>query len=83
MKYFAIRDKAIGSFLPMFSAKTRALAIRMVEDAARDPNGQFVKHLSDYALYELGDFDEDSGSFTANDGGPALVVNLFEFGERE
>ena len=83
MKYFAVRDKAIGAFMPMFAAKTRALAIRMVEDAARDSNGQFAKHLADYSFFELGEFDEDSGSFTAPDGGPQLIVQLFEFAKPE
>ena len=79
MIYFSVYDKAAKAFMPMFPAVTRAAAIRMVEDAARDQGGQFIKHLLDYELYEIGTFKEAEGRFSQDTGHPVRLVSLVEF----
>lgn len=79
MKLFSVYDKAVGAYMPMFPARVRGEAMRMVEDAARDPQGQFAKHLLDYVLYEIGEFDEGTGRFAQSDDHPQMIVHLSEF----
>ena len=79
LKLFSVFDKQVGAYMPMFPARTRGEALRMVEDAVRDPNGQFAKHLPDYTLYEIGTFDDGPGLFVQDANGPVLVVHLTEF----
>lgn len=79
LKFYSVYDKPVGAYMPMFPARARGEAIRMVEDAARDPNGQFAKHLTDYTLYEIGQFDDGTGVFTQDPNGPVLMLHLSEF----
>lgn len=72
---FAVRDKAVGAFLGPFFVRSKGEAIRSFGDAVNDPKHQFARHLNDYALFQLGSFDDQSGMFT-----PAVekVVEGFE-----
>lgn len=63
MKVFAVRDVCICAFLlPMFFPN-KAGAVRALGDAVNKPGGdnQFFQHPEHFQLYELGEFDEDSG----------------------
>lgn len=67
IKMFAIFDSKIGGYLQPFFAPTAGAAVRMLIDAAKDPNTQFYNHPKDYSLFEIGEYDEDRGVCTSLD----------------
>lgn len=62
---FSVFDNAVKAFLPPFYAPTKGAAIRMFSDACQAEGSQFGKHAGDYALFALGEFDDNSGSLSA------------------
>lgn len=65
-KVFGVRDtKALAFLQPFFSVSVPA-AVRAFGDAINEnPNSPLGKHPEDYILYELGDFDDNSGELIA------------------
>lgn len=61
MKFYAVFDKKVEAFLPPYPARARGEAIRLAEDAALNPQGQFLNHLEDYLLYEMFEWSEQNG----------------------
>lgn len=61
MKIYSIKDTKIG-FMQTFTANNKAVALRMFADTCNDENTVLAKHPEDYELYELGDFDTDTGN---------------------
>lgn len=78
MKLYSVYDKQVSAYMPMFPARARGEALRMVTDAATNPEGQFAKHLQDYVLYEIGEFLDDSGRIVQSDDHPVMVCPLAE-----
>lgn len=58
---FALFDSKAAAFLPVFSAPTKAFAIRLVTDMVNDPQQQVAKHPDDYSLFQLGVMNMDDG----------------------
>lgn len=67
---FGVRDVKAESFVgnPIF-ARARGLAVRAFTDAVNDPTHEFGKYPQDYQLFELGEWDEQSGVLLARTGG--------------
>lgn len=61
MSMFSVQDSKAGMFLPPFPAPNAGVAIRQFTDAIANENSVLSKHPEDYALYELGTFDDVSG----------------------
>lgn len=63
----AVRDAKADIYgIPNFVHNT-ATAIRSFSDQVNNPESQWHKHPSDYALYELGVYDDQTGSFSMLD----------------
>lgn len=62
LKIFAVYDIQVGSYLRPFFAQTKGQVIRELADVVNDPEKkvQFAKHPSDYALFELATFDDET-----------------------
>lgn len=76
MKFiFCVKDRAVDSFLNVFTEKTSEAAIRAFGDAVNSPgaDNSFNKHPDDYDLYVLGSIDEDTGVI-APEVPPTVVV---------
>jgi len=58
---FSVFDRKVEAFLPIFFARSKGEALRSLGDAVSDPNHQFAKHASDYILYQVCIFDDQSG----------------------
>lgn len=58
---FAIRDRSARAFITPFFLPTRQMAEREFGYASLDKTHAFGRHPDDYSLYELGEFDPDSG----------------------
>jgi len=64
---YSIKDLKVNYFLKPFPARNNAEALRMLEAAANDKQGQIGKFAPDYALYRLGDYDDSTGRTVAID----------------
>ncbi|QCQ85000.1 nonstructural protein [Blackfly microvirus SF02] len=57
----AVFDSKVGAYTPPFACKTKGEAIRSFSDACLDEKGTFIKHPSDFRLFYLGEYDDNSG----------------------
>lgn len=62
-KVFAIRDAKTEAFMRPFFVPTNGVAIRSFSDEVNNRESELAKHPEDYALFELGVFDDSNGSF--------------------
>jgi len=67
LKIYSVYDTKVEAYLQPFFMQTKAAAIRAWADAISDPNTQFNKHPNDFTLYELGQYDDQSGIITNYD----------------
>lgn len=58
---FALLDTKTGAFSTPFFYNHRGLAFRTVIDVAADPNTHVGRHPADFALYQVGEFDDQTG----------------------
>lgn len=56
-------DKKARSFLQPFYASHMDVGVRSFKEAANTPEHQVCKHAQDFALYRLGQWDDESGKF--------------------
>lgn len=63
LKVFAIYDKAAEAYMTPFHMQTAGQALRAWEDSCRDENTQFAKHPSDFQLFEIGTYDDATGTY--------------------
>ncbi len=61
MQVFTVRDSKAEAYLQPFFATNIPVAVRMLTDAARDPNSNLYRHSSDFELFLVGKFDEHTG----------------------
>jgi len=60
---FSIYDSAISTWLPPIYARNKGEMLRNFADAVADSKSQLAKHPGDYALFELGTWDDDKCFF--------------------
>lgn len=61
MKICAIKDSLIESYgIPIFVAHIN-IALRSFQDEINTEGSHYAKHASDYTLYEIGEYDEQTG----------------------
>lgn len=75
---FSIRDSKAEYYKPFFM-KTPGEALRGFEDLANDRNGDIGKYPSDFALFQHGKFDEDTGKFFDMLDQPIHLGNALDF----
>lgn len=61
MLLFTVFDSAAKLFLPPFEARTAEEAIRRFRTTVNSPESQINKYPEDYTLFEVGEFDQESG----------------------
>lgn len=66
MKLFAVRDVKADAFGSPMSIATKGLALRSFGDACVAPNSELCRFPDDYMLYELGEYDPNSGQITSH-----------------
>jgi hypothetical protein len=71
----AVRDAAADAFGRPFFVPSKAAAIRSFSDEVNrvDDNNAFNKHPKDFALYEIGSYDDSIGALTSVDV-PVLLI---------
>lgn len=60
---FAIFDSAVSTWLPPIYARNKGEMLRQFADAVNNRESTLHKHPGDYALYELGTWDDDKCLF--------------------
>lgn len=60
-KIFAIKDLKMN-FGGVFVAPNRAAAIRLFADTVNRQGSMLYEHSEDFDLYDIGEFDEDTGT---------------------
>lgn len=79
LKWYAVFDKKCGFYRNPFIADSDDAAIRVLSDALRDPQPSMVSaYPADFALYALGDFDDNAGTFDSCP--PRFLQEVSSFG---
>lgn len=65
LRIFAIRDAKVDAYLQPFYAQTTAAGLRIWKDAVTSEGSGFARNPEDYMLFELGEFDQQSGKLTS------------------
>lgn len=78
IKVFCLYDTKTGIFGTPFFMQHVGQAVRACQDLGADLSTTIGRHPADYMLCELGEFDDNSGSFTNQLLHHATVVNLLE-----
>lgn len=75
LEIFSMRDVKAGSFGAPMHFVNRAVAIRSLSEAVKNPESTLSKFPEDYQLFHVGDFDQNSGVVEALDA-PNFVINV-------
>lgn len=73
MNIYSIYDSKAEAYLQPFFAKNHAVAMRMLENATRDPSSDFHNHSEDYTLFCVGEWDERDGNLFNHDANISLA----------
>ena len=65
-KLYCIRDQKIGAFAQPFPGETEGAVLRGLKAAIDGGQGDIAKYPTDFDLYELGEFDPETGVITSN-----------------
>jgi len=80
MKILSVFDSKVQAYSTPFFMRTRAEALRGWQEVVNDPSTAFNKHPEDYTLFELGEFNEDTGAIkpleTPNPIGKAIEYKI-------
>lgn len=63
LKIFTVYDSKAEAYLQPFYMQSTGQALRSFEDTVNDTNTQFHKHAADFTLFEIGNFDDSTGTF--------------------
>lgn len=61
---FSVQDSKAGRFFPPYPAPNAGVGLRDFQDALRNSNSPMAKHPEDYALFEVGTWDDQLGKST-------------------
>lgn len=75
-KVVSVRDRQANAFAPPFFVNTIGQAIRSFTDEVnRAAEGnQLYKHPEDFDLYDLGDYEDETGVFKAESGPVQICI---------
>lgn len=80
LRMFTIFDAKAEAYIQPFFAPNDKLALRMFETAALDEKHAFYRNAEDYHLFEIGEFDQTTGTIKGFT--PVPMANALEVRER-
>ena len=80
LQMFSIYDIVSKLYARPFFDVNEATAKRNLRAAIRDPKSGLAENVNDYRLYHIGEFDDQSGTFTVADHSPVYVDNFINIG---
>lgn len=66
-KIFAVYDSKAEAHLPPFTSLTTAVAIRQFQATVDNLESDFARFPGDYTLFELGEWDQNTGNITMHE----------------
>lgn len=75
LNVYSVYDKAVNAFMQPFYARSAGEAIRSFTDLTRDPQTNVARHPTDFVLFALGEFDDNSGLFNSSEPRRLLAGN--------
>lgn len=70
-KMFCFKDSKTNLYGPPITVRTRGLFIREIQEVLKQPlshnSPKWAQHPKDFSLFEVGEFDENSGSVSMYD----------------
>lgn len=82
LKIFSIRDSKAEAFLQPIFATTTGVAMRQLGAAVNQDGHDLNKFTDDYALFDLGEFDDQSGLIAPNPT-PTVVCQAHDLKENK
>lgn len=65
LKIFAVYDSKAESYMQPFFMQTAGMAIRAFADTVnREPNSALAAHPGDFTLFQIAEYEQDTGEFT-------------------
>lgn len=80
---FSVRDAQAELFSRPFYFPTRGMAVRNFMDQCQDKDSPMRRHPDDFALYQVGEFDDNAGVFLAMDSPHLLYQARDSFSEEK
>ena len=80
LQMFSIYDTVSKLYARPFFDINESTAKRNLRAAINDPKSGLSENINDYRLYLIGEFDDQSGSFTLADHSPAYIDNFTNIG---
>lgn len=77
LQLYSVYDKAVGCFLPPFCCRSKGEAVRSFMAAVQNSNHEFAKSPSDFTLFYLGRFHDESGLCDSGQG-PERIISALE-----
>lgn len=71
---YAVYDSKAAQYGQLITLPTRGVALRSFADVVSRRDSQIAQYPADYALYELGEYDQSSGKLVAHSV-PQFVVS--------
>jgi len=65
LKVFSIRDNKLDTFTSLITHTHTGQAERTLMELARDKQTAIAKYPDDYTMYQIGEYDEQSGLMTS------------------
>lgn len=59
----AVRDSAVDAFMRPFFVPSTGMAVRSFRDEVARSESEMFRHPADYELFQLAEFDEETGKF--------------------
>lgn len=73
-KIVAVRDRALDAFGQPFFIPSNGAAIRSFQDEINNKDSELYKHPDDYDLYELGEYDDNTGTLAQGPEHPRQIA---------
>jgi len=61
LKVYTVFDSKAEAYLQPFFMQSRGQAVRAFTELSNDPQHQFSKYAADFTLFEIGEYDDQSG----------------------
>ena len=75
LEMFSVYDEKAIAFLRPFCMPNINMAVRGIKDSACEPDHAFTRNPGDYALYQIGTFDEDTSELIGYKP-PILILSI-------
>lgn len=76
VRVFTVYDSKVGAYAAPFCMRSKGEALRSWIDVVNDPKTAFSKHPEDFCLFEVAEYDEDTGQFSNHPAPVSLGVGV-------